>query len=89
MKVYVIKDTVGSIVTETFTAVNLMCAVRDLRATVDTDRIRLNNSRLARWDDSILYEYTLDEKMEAKVTNTFVMKDITKLNEAENGKENK
>lgn len=89
MKVYVIKDTVGNIVTETFTAVNLMCAVRDLRATVDTDRIRLNNSRLARWDDSILYEYTLDEKMEAKVTNTFVMKDITKLNEAENGKENK
>lgn len=86
MNIYIIFDKVANTATECFVDMNLACAVRNLRATVETDKISRQLNRISRWDDSILYEIVFDGK-DVKVTNKYDLHDVTKLPKEEEKKD--
>lgn len=85
---YIIKDNLSGCITGSFTAVNLACAVRSLRANVDKLTLNKDLMTLSEWDDSVLYELTEMEDKTFKISNQFKLHDLTQLPEdKDNGKD--
>lgn len=89
-KLYVIKDNVGKTIVGCFTAVNMACAVRDLRASVTQMKLKSDLVTLNLWEDSVLYELSSTEDFETwAVSGKYVMSDITQLPKEEKNESKK